>query len=121
MRAVDLLAVLQSFLPPGGRIHEISVFPSDFGEEQMRLEATVGPTGIWAREERRQQQEAEEEAAEEEAAEEEEDEEEGEAGAEEVNENLRRYELDRLRYYFAVVRCDSVGTADALYAAGGRF
>lgn len=35
----------------------------------------------------------------------------------ENRQRLRRYELDRLKYYFAVVECDSVGTAAALYEA----
>ena len=43
MRAVDILAVVGSFLPPGGRIRSVSVYPSDFGEKQMAAEATVGP------------------------------------------------------------------------------
>jgi hypothetical protein len=32
-----------------------------------------------------------------------------------VNEKLRQYELDRLRYFFGVVTCDSVATAEKLY------
>ena len=33
-----------------------------------------------------------------------------------VNEMLRQYELDRLKYYFGVVTCDGVATAEAVYA-----
>ena len=39
----------------------------------------------------------------------------GEAEAKEAMERLRRYELERMRYYFAVVVCDSIRTADQLY------
>ena len=33
-----------------------------------------------------------------------------------MNENLRRYELDRLKYYFGVVTCDSKRSAEKIYA-----
>lgn len=29
--------------------------------------------------------------------------------------NLRKYEKDRLKYYYAVIHCDGVDTADTLY------
>ena len=46
---------------------------------------------------------------------EEEEEEADEQSQNVLNERLRRYELDRLRYYFGVVVCDSTETAEHLY------
>ena len=31
--------------------------------------------------------------------------------------NLRKYEMEKLKYYYAVVTCDSAETADAIYKA----
>ena len=33
----------------------------------------------------------------------------------EYNEKLRKYEMERFKYYYAVAECDSVRTAQALY------
>ena len=107
MRAVDLLAVLLSFLPAGGRIASVTVYPSEFGEQRMAEEATVGPAGLLSRQRS---------GAADDDDDDDDDDDEKEADAMTVNENLRRYELDRLRYYFGVVVCDSVATAEHLYA-----
>ncbi|RHY53606.1 hypothetical protein DYB34_003421, partial [Aphanomyces astaci] len=51
MRAVDLLALFQSFLPAAGILHSVVVYPSDFGLARMvRLadEEKFGPQGLWA-------------------------------------------------------------------------
>ena len=103
-RAVDLYAVLRSFLPKGARILNVAVYPSDFGEQRMAEEATVGPVALLDQPRGDGDDDVDD------------DEDRGEEDAEVVNENLRRYELDRLKYYFGVVTCDSVATADALYA-----
>ncbi|GAB4817011.1 hypothetical protein N2152v2_004057 [Parachlorella kessleri] len=47
IRAVDILAVLRSFLPKGGRLERVTVYPSDYGLQRMAEEATAGPQGIW--------------------------------------------------------------------------
>jgi hypothetical protein len=47
MRAVDLLALFQSFVPSTGKgaIEHVSIYPSDFGIEKMAQENQHGPQG----------------------------------------------------------------------------
>ena len=44
LRAVDIFAALRSFLPAGGAIKRVTVYPSDYGLERMKQEAAEGPT-----------------------------------------------------------------------------
>ena len=46
VRAVDLYAVLRSFLPTGGVLRSVAILLSDFGESQQAQEARLGPS-IW--------------------------------------------------------------------------
>lgn len=91
VRAVDLYVLLSSFLPKGGQIMSVAVYPSEFGLERMEEEAVHGPVGLF------------------------DDGEEDEQDDEFDSKKLRAYELSRLRYYYAVVECDSSATADYLY------
>ena len=43
IRAVDILAVLRSFLTNSQGIAGVAVYPSDFGLQKMQEEAAVGP------------------------------------------------------------------------------
>jgi len=43
IRAVDLLAILRSFVPPGGEVKRVTVYPSKFGLERMAYESRYGP------------------------------------------------------------------------------
>ncbi|KAH0718351.1 hypothetical protein KY290_016341 [Solanum tuberosum] len=99
VKAVDLYMLLSSFLPRGGQITSVAVYPSDFGLKRMEEEAVHGPVGLFD----------EEKAKDEDSDDEDDDEEEMD------NEKLRAYEISRLRYYYAVVECDSSATADYLY------
>lgn len=47
MQAVDLYVVLRSFLPKGGDILSVSVYPSDIGLQQMKEEEIHGPVGLF--------------------------------------------------------------------------
>lgn len=43
VRAVDIFAVLKSFLPEGGRLISVRVYLSDYGKERMEAERVKGP------------------------------------------------------------------------------
>ncbi|GLT82595.1 hypothetical protein SLE2022_009580 [Rubroshorea leprosula] len=95
VKAVDLYVLLSSFLPKGGQILSVSVYPSEFGLQRMKEEEIHGPVGLF----------------------DDENEKNDDDNDEIDNEKLRAYERSRLRYYYAVVECDSSATADYLYKA----
>ncbi|XP_038884339.1 pre-rRNA-processing protein esf1 [Benincasa hispida] len=96
VKAVDLYVVLSSFLPKGGQILSVAVYPSEFGLQRMKEEELHGPVGLFDDEQEKNDEDDDD-------------------GEEMDNEKLRAYEMSRLRYYFAVVECDSIATADYLY------
>jgi len=94
LRAVDILVLLRSFCPSNGQVTTVSVYPSEFGKERMKDEAVQGPGKFLAGSEPS-----------------------GQATGEDFDaEQLRRYELDKLKYYYAVATMDSVRTAIAIYS-----
>ena len=107
VRAVDVHAVLASGVPlrGGGAVVRVSIYPSEYGAKRMAEEARQGPTVLL-----RASAEAAAAAA---AA--------GKqppAGDDEADPILlRQYELNKLKYYFAVAECDSAATAAAVYDA----
>lgn len=76
--------LLSSFLPRGGQITSVAVYPSDFGLKRMEEEAVHGPVGLF-----------DEEKAKDEDSDD--DEEEEKDDDEMDNEKLRAYEMSRLR------------------------
>ncbi|KAF1984986.1 hypothetical protein K402DRAFT_115523 [Aulographum hederae CBS 113979] len=125
IRAVDIMAVASSFLPEGGRIESVSVYPSEFGRERMEREAMEGPAReLFAGLKRGRGTVKPEEITEE--AEEDSDEEEArirknlqkEENAEDFDPtHLRTYQLQRLRYFYAVITTNSPTAASALMEA----
>ncbi|EDV45464.1 ESF1 homolog [Drosophila erecta] len=106
IRAEDLMVMLSSFLPPGGSILSVKIYPSEFGKERMAEEEVHGPKELVER------NEPEDDSDEELVRQQDSDAEEGE---DYHMEKLRQYQLNRLRYYYAVVECDSIDTADKVY------
>ena len=130
IRAADLLAVFSSFVPSSGRIMKVSVYPSEFGKERMVREEMEGPPKeIFGQRGSLGPQSDESSSSDEGDLEEEAEGDEAEderikrsilqedQGLEFNSAKLRRYQLERLRYYYAVLTCSSVAVAEAIYSA----
>ena len=123
VRAVDLMVTFQSFVPKGGSIKSVTIYPSQFGKEQMQREEIEGPSRELFKSKKKKKKHESDESDDEvdmnnvesmrkitKKLYEEED------GTEDYDSKaLRRYQLQRLRYYYAVVHCDSVSTAENIY------
>ncbi|XP_076282548.1 ESF1 homolog isoform X1 [Lasioglossum baleicum] len=99
IRAVDLIVLFNSFLPSGGIIRSVTIYPSEFGLQRMKEEEITGPKELI------------EMSNKEDLDNENEDEE----GSTYQMEKLRQYQLHRLKYYYAVVVFDSAETANKIY------
>ncbi|KAL1914908.1 uncharacterized protein VTP21DRAFT_7824 [Calcarisporiella thermophila] len=110
VRATDLMKVFSGFKPSGGVIRSIKIYPSEFGKERLEKEAREGPPKEIFKDVNSSDVEDEEEINEKTIIKE-------DSGEEFNMEQLRKYQLERLRYYYAVIDCDTVQTARALYEA----
>ncbi|XP_029773330.1 ESF1 homolog [Suricata suricatta] len=91
LKAKDLLALFSSFKPKGGVIFSVKIYPSEFGKERMKEEQVQGPVELLS---------IPEDAPEKDWT---------------SREKLRDYQFKRLKYYYAVVDCDSPETAGKIY------
>ncbi|KAM9068256.1 ESF1 homolog [Sarcophilus harrisii] len=91
LKAKDLLALFNSFKPKGGVIFSVKIYPSEFGKERMKEEHVQGPKEL---------QSIPEDAPEKDWN---------------SREKLRDYQFKRLKYFYAVVDCDSPETASKIY------
>ncbi|TFK30318.1 hypothetical protein FA15DRAFT_683720 [Coprinopsis marcescibilis] len=86
-----------------GKVLSVVVYPSDFGKERMVREETEGPPPEIFKSFKKDDEITEKSLYE-------------LGGEDEVDEKaLRRYQLERLRYYYAIVTCDSVEAASHIY------
>jgi hypothetical protein len=115
IRAEDLMAVAQSFASTG-RVLKVVVYPSEFGRERMEKEELEGPPrDIFSSTAKDAINEDEDSDDEEERIKKELIK--GDTGEEFDSAKLRQYQLDRLKYYYAVITCDCEATAKSLYDA----
>ncbi|XP_074845469.1 ESF1 homolog [Carettochelys insculpta] len=91
LKAKDLLALFNSFIPKGGVIFSVKIYPSEFGKKRLKEEELQGPVELLS---------IPEEAAEQDWI---------------YREKLRDYQFKRLKYFYAVVECDSPETANKIY------
>lgn len=124
IRAVDLMATFVSFVPKGGSIKSVTIYPSEYGKEQMQKEEVEGPPKeLFAKKKKKNDSDSDSDSDEEldlknaddleKAARKIYEEDDGEEDYD--SKALRKYQLQRLRYYYAVVHCDSVSTAKNIY------
>ncbi|KAJ4368018.1 pre-rRNA-processing protein esf1 [Neocucurbitaria cava] len=122
IRATDIMAVANSFVPANGRILNVVIYPSEFGMERLQREELEGPPReIFASTKNKDNITTLDDSPD--ASEDEGENEDriksnlqGDDTGEEFDSTaLRSYQLDRLRYYYAVITCSSESVAKAIY------
>ncbi|KAI0022329.1 hypothetical protein F4780DRAFT_191843 [Xylariomycetidae sp. FL0641] len=121
IKSADLMALFSSFAPKGGRIEKVSIYPSEFGKERMQREEVEGPP----REIFKKDAMGSDDSSGSDSEADSEDEEEDEKIKQDIlkegddqdfdSDALRSYQLDRLRYYYAVMVCSDRATAQKIY------
>ncbi|KAL6901475.1 hypothetical protein GGI43DRAFT_357623 [Trichoderma evansii] len=121
VKSTDLMALFTSFIPANesGKVLNVSVYPSEFGKERMQKEELEGPAREFFKKGKKKEEVEDESASDSEAEEaaikkqllQEGDDQDFDSDA------LRAYQLDRLRYYYAVMTCSSKSVAQAIYEA----
>ncbi|XBW36800.1 hypothetical protein QEN19_002377 [Hanseniaspora menglaensis] len=114
LKAIDLMMTFQSFVPKGGKILSLKIYPSEFGKERMAREELEGPPKELFQSKKKKKR-VEEDNDSDSDIDIKDLYEEGNGEEDYDSKALRRYQLERLRYYYAVVRCDSITTAKKIY------
>lgn len=118
IRAQDLMAVFSSFLDGAGKLQHIAIYPSEFGKERLQREETEGPPKEIFTKSKSENQEDTDISS---------DSEDDEAikssmlkpddGADFDSQALRKYQLERLRYFYAILTFSSPKAAKQIYDA----
>lgn len=134
LRAVDLMAVASSFCPAGGRVVNVTVYPSEFGRERMEREELEGPpkelfASFKSGKPSNKTKPTDDGPDDQDEDEEDDDDDETikaallarstdpSASTEIDTRALRTYQLSRLRYYYGVLTFDTAHTAHTVYNA----
>lgn len=118
VNSTDLYALFASFLKDGqGSLEKVSVYPSEFGKERMQQEETEGPPKELFKDVKKDESSDDEDDS---------DDDDEKIRQELIQEGddqdfdsdaLRKYQMDRLRYYYAVVEFSSEEAAQIVYEA----
>ncbi|KAJ3568432.1 hypothetical protein NPX13_g6421 [Xylaria arbuscula] len=124
IKSTDLMALFSSFAPQGGRVEKVSIYPSEFGKERMKREEIEGPPREIFKKTAQDDDEDEEDSDDDSGSNDDSEDEDEEIKKNMLQEGddqdfdsnaLRSYQLDRLRYYYAVVICSDLKTAEKIY------
>lgn len=115
VRSSDLMITFSSFLPPDGKITQIAIYPSEFGKERMQREEVEGPPKELFKKKSKKKSKKNDDDDSDSDVDIKDLYEEGDADKNVDNKALRQYQLDRLRYYYAIVSCNSVKAAESIY------
>lgn len=105
IRAVDLMVLFTSFLPPGGLVRSVTIYPTEFGIERMKEEDIKGPIEITEAKKTQDNNNLNNET------------DENDQESDNQMEKIRQYQLNRLKYYVAVIVLDSKSSAEKIYTA----
>ncbi|VDM33862.1 unnamed protein product [Hydatigera taeniaeformis] len=115
--AETIFLALESFLPPGACLERVTIYPSEYGMKKMAEEEKHGPCDIWADNEDVEDDEGKDpnqklptdmDADERKA---------WKLTSVRIRRRLRQYQLQRLKYFYAIAEFDSKETAAAVYEA----
>uniref|UniRef100_A0A0R3RHC7 NUC153 domain-containing protein n=1 Tax=Elaeophora elaphi TaxID=1147741 RepID=A0A0R3RHC7_9BILA len=94
--AIDIFVMISSFKPPApAAIRSVTIYKSEFGQKRLEEEELMGPNLSKLKKSVEDTEEMDEE----------------------TREAMRAYQLERMRYYYAVIECDGVETASCIYEA----
>jgi hypothetical protein len=107
--AQDIFIAMSSFCPTGqAGVKSVKVYLSEFGRKRKTEEDLLGPEELRVKPKTEQEEEDAESASSDD-----------DTNAEEIDkkamERVRRYQVNRLKYYYAVVEFDSVDSANKVY------
>ncbi|KAK4533104.1 hypothetical protein CCYA_CCYA15G3961 [Cyanidiococcus yangmingshanensis] len=104
IRAVDILALMRSLAPAGGVVLRVRIYPTELYLNRAETEYKYGPKLDDGSEDVGSDEDLMPKTK-------------HELDLRQARENelIRRYERQRMRYFFALIECDTVETASALY------
>ncbi|KAH1019956.1 hypothetical protein HUJ04_009698 [Dendroctonus ponderosae] len=98
IRAIDLMVLFNSFLPPSGAIKSVVIYPSEYGKQRLKEEEVKGPIELVDADPHPEPEEDE-----------------NEEGSKYHMEKLRQYQLNCLKYYYAVITVNNANSANKIY------
>ena len=109
LNATDILALFSSLCKGDMIVKKVEIYPSLFGLEQMKKDTLYGPPKDLflegeAKKPKKKRRAGDDELVDEEAA-------------DAFNQNqLRKYEIQKMKYFYAVIHCNSAATSDKIYS-----